>query len=352
MDSENPKRVHMIGLRMGHHASASGYDRLFDFVACQRIEQHEKPNLLERSLARLFKTRIRSAGSTWYHRNQFIAELTVMRRWLAGRKAIFHFLYGENSFRFAGGLKRLSKRNYLIATYHTPPGRFEEVVQQRGHLANLDAIITMSSLQRDYFSRYLDPERVFFIPHGIDIDAYRPDTDIGKDPREFVCVFVGSHLRDFDTLRAVIGKVAQLTDKVTFHIVSSSPLCSELSQLAGVELLSGVTDSELLKLYQSANLLVLPVLEATANNSLLEGMACGLPVVATDLPGIRDYVDPDCSILTDPRDSDSMANAIVALQRDPERLERMALSSRANAERFSWQRVAEQVYAVYRKVAE
>ena len=49
-------------------------------------------------------------------------------------------------------------------------------------------------------------------------------------------------------------------------------------------------------LYQGADLLLLPLIDATANNTLLEGLACGLPVLASDLTGVRDYA-PDSHTL-------------------------------------------------------
>lgn len=274
----------------------------------------------------------------------------MVSRWFAGQSQIFHFLYGENSFRFIGGLKRLPKRNYLIATYHTPPARFEQVVRNRAHLSSLDAIITMSSSQREYFTQYLDPDRVFFVPHGVDTETYRPETESKFTDAMLHCIFVGSHLRDFETLKRVIELVAKADDKIKFCIVTDDRYHGKFTDLKGVDLLSRVSDKHLLELYQASDLLLLPVTEATANNSLLEAMACGLPILATDLPGIRDYIDPACSVLTKMRDAEAMAKEILTLKADPERRMLMARASRVQAERLSWPRIAEQVQGVYRSL--
>jgi glycosyltransferase involved in cell wall biosynthesis len=44
-------------------------------------------------------------------------------------------------------------------------------------------------------------------------------------------------------------------------------------------------------LYNDSRLLFLPLIDATANNSLLEASACGVPVITSDLPAVREYTD-------------------------------------------------------------
>ncbi len=59
-------------------------------------------------------------------------------------------------------------------------------------------------------------------------------------------------------------------------------------------------------------------------NGVLEGMAAGLPVVATDIPGIREAVGQDgCAILTPPDDAEAMAEAILTIMDDPGMARRM-----------------------------
>ncbi len=76
-------------------------------------------------------------------------------------------------------------------------------------------------------------------------------------------------------------------------------------------------------------------------------MACGLPIVSTDLPGVRDYVNDACALLTPKGDPQALAEAILCLQEDKALRQRMASASRARAQDFSWQRVASRVREVY-----
>ena len=158
-------------------------------------------------------------------------------------------------------------------------------------------------------------------------------------------MFVGSHLRDFDV---VAGAAKQLAaSDIEFVVVTSRSEHHRFAGLGTVTLLAGINDRDLLALYQSCDLFVMPVLDVTANNALLEAMACGAPVVATDLPGIRDYVSESGAILTKKSDVSSLADAIDYLYRNDEKRMTMARASREQALAFGWERVAGQVMKLY-----
>jgi glycosyltransferase involved in cell wall biosynthesis len=119
-----------------------------------------------------------------------------------------------------------------------------------------------------------------------------------------------------------------------------------------VDFFSGVSDSELLRLYRDADLLLLPLLDSTANNSLLEGMACGLPIVSTDLPGIRDYVDEASAILCPRSDAGGLADGVLCIRKDPDMAVKMGAASRVRSLEFDWRRIARQMNTVYEKTME
>ncbi len=77
----------------------------------------------------------------------------------------------------------------------------------------------------------------------------------------------------------------------------------------------------------AADIFVLPTLGEGSSNAVAEAMACGLPVVTTDLPSSRSMVPEDAGILVPPGGSDALQNAIGVLVSDSDRREEM--SSRA-----------------------
>lgn len=167
-------KTNLITLRMHYHAKASGYDRLADFLDANIIITPNHLTLTQRILAKSAGPLIKSSGSQWYHRQNFAAELMAAREWLRTKDQIFHFLYGENSYRYLGRLKVLGRQNRILCTYHTPTYRLQELVRDQGHLRCIDAAIVVSTPQVEFFSKLLGFERVFYVPHGIDTDRFSP----------------------------------------------------------------------------------------------------------------------------------------------------------------------------------
>ena len=343
--------VNLIGLRISHHAGASGYDQLISKFGVHSIATKTQLNILQRALVWSVKRLIVNSGSTWYQRRNFITELALAKRWFTSKRQIFHFLYGENSYRYAGLLKSFSKHNYLLATYHTPPVRFQEVVTSRKFIKKLDAVIVVSTMQQKFFSELVGADKVFFVPHGIDTEFFKPMSSKIDVDEIFRCICVGGHMRDFETLKHVADYLNKKIKNLQIIVVAPPSYHDQLSKCDNIELYSGVSDEYLLSLYQSADLLLLPLIDCTANNALLEGMACGLPVVTTNLQGTRDYANEECAFFVEKGNSQAMADAVIQLMTDDERCKQMGVYSREQSKKFEWKQVVNQLKSIYSQIA-
>lgn len=109
---------------------------------------------------------------------------------------------------------------------------------------------------------------------------------------------------------------------------------------------------DVLPLLQAADIACLPSWREGAPRSLIEAMACGLPVVATDVPGCREAVrNGDNGFLVPARDPEALAAALRKLIEDGALRARMGLRSRERAQReFSEERVINETFDVYRSV--
>ena len=84
---------------------------------------------------------------------------------------------------------------------------------------------------------------------------------------------------------------------------------------------------------------------------LTRAFACGLPVVASDIPGYREVLTPETSLAVPPGDVTSLADAVTGLLADEQRREAMGGAARALAlERYSWSDIARRLESIYDRV--
>jgi glycosyltransferase involved in cell wall biosynthesis len=94
--------------------------------------------------------------------------------------------------------------------------------------------------------------------------------------------------------------------------------------------------------YGAADLFVDAQWHAGWNNPVIEAMACGTPVVCTDIGGVRDFAfDQKTALLVPPRDASALAGAIRRMMDDRELRERLAANALAGVARFDWDRAAD-----------
>jgi glycosyltransferase involved in cell wall biosynthesis len=106
---------------------------------------------------------------------------------------------------------------------------------------------------------------------------------------------------------------------------------------------------EVVKYYQASDIFVLPSYAEGMPNSLLEAMACGLPVIASRIGGVVDVVeDGKSGILVEPGDVSGLASAMVRLLKDAELRQRLGAEARKRiVEGFSIDRMAEEYIKLY-----
>lgn len=106
-----------------------------------------------------------------------------------------------------------------------------------------------------------------------------------------------------------------------------------------------VEDQYLPGLYSGARAFVYPSLYEGFGIPPLEAMACGVPVIASDIPPVREVV-ADSGILFDPFDADSLAKAVRLVVVDKDLSRKLALRGPARAAAFTWDHCAEKVRTV------
>jgi glycosyltransferase involved in cell wall biosynthesis len=171
-----------------------------------------------------------------------------------------------------------------------------------------------------------------------------------------------SRLVPIKNLRMLIEAIAiarRADPRVRLVLVGEGPMQMELEALAAQ---LGIADAVIFAgyvpqagtadWYRSADVFALSSDFDNSPNVVLEAMASGLPVVATDVGGLRDYVTPPAhGLLTPKGDAQAMAAALLSLLADPDRLKAIGRHNRDTAVRqYSWAASTVEMLAVYQRV--
>lgn len=341
-------KVHFINKVFTHHSKYSGYHRMLDYIqsyplrmlpVSKLVPKYYKDKLIEKSLR------------TWYHYGQTEIDTEISLLFFNGllRKHVIHFIYGENTFCYSANFNRFGK--IFIASYHWPKSWFfkqgtERLATLTEKMKTLDALIAVSRDQAEFLRQF--NKNVFFVPHGIDVEFFTPGMPDQRDPT--LCLFVGNWLRDFKTLREVSSILKARNSKIRLVAVTPERNRNEFDD-TGIQVFSGISDEELRQKYREAALVIQPLIDCTANNAALEAMACGLPLVASDVGGIRDYLSEECAVFCEQGNAEGMADAVVELLNDPAKRSLMGDAGRKSAEtHFAWPVVSKQMTDVYKTI--
>ncbi len=345
-------RVFFIGLRFGHHARHSGYEAFGRYIGTPLpapVDYRWTYHKWGKWGYPLNTQVVRWSGHPWYSLGANLTEWAALRHMLLHRRRLYHLLYADSDLWLLRRAHRFT-RNHLVASFHQPTDQLRGLGAIERVARHLDGAILVCNDQRAYFEEFLPADRVFVVPHGVDSEFFRPPAQPRTEP---VCITIGAHLRDFETLLQAMRIVWAENPATRFINVgtrSDKKFVFPPFEDPRVQFLDRVSDEALRAALQTARVAVFSFAAATANNAVLEAMASGLPIVTTAVGGVRDYVDDAVGVLCPPRDPEALAGGIIDLLRDDATLEKKAEAGRARALRLDYRIMAEQMGQVYRKI--
>lgn len=210
------------------------------------------------------------------------------------------------------------------------------------------------------------------IPPGVDIDTFRPlrpderKIETGLPDRYILCLSRIDTNKGHDLLLNAFDIVR--TGIPDIHLVigggSPKPRQTELEVLSTIQeiidqhnmgsrahIVGYVPDELLAASFQQAELFVLPSTFEPFGMTALEAMACGKPVIASKLGGIREVISSrENGLLVDPANTSEFAEAIIMLLKDQKLLEGMGQQACRHVHKyFSWDAIAKQHIGFYGK---
>jgi phosphatidyl-myo-inositol alpha-mannosyltransferase len=252
-------------------------------------------------------------------------------------------------------------RTVNIATFHAfggfSPSYFVGSRFASALAARLDGRIAVSGAARHFISRYF-PGDYRIIPNGVDIERFR-DAAPYEALRDGTLniLFVG-RLEDRKGLEYLLRAYHRLKKRrvdARLIVVGDGPRRRQYRRYIGVrrirdvEFMGRVSDEEKARYFRSADIFCAP---STGQESfgivLLEAMAAGLPIVASDIHGYKNVVQRNVQgFLVEPRNHRALAAALYTLATDSDLRIRMGAAGLERASDYSWPRVTERVVAFY-----
>lgn len=204
-----------------------------------------------------------------------------------------------------------------------------------------------------------DPDAVSVLPMGVDGEAFSGPRDDSREASARL-LFVG-RLVEKKGLEVLLRALRSVRAGWTLTVVGDGPLRAGLEKEAQglpVTFVGQLGRPELAAAYASHGLVVVPSVHAASGDqdglpvAMLEAMAAGCAVVASDMPGLREAIEDRVSgLLVPPGDSDALAGILGRLLEDPEEGRRLGTAARARADLFSVRRRGEQYVELLRRVA-
>jgi glycosyltransferase involved in cell wall biosynthesis len=230
-------------------------------------------------------------------------------------------------------------------------------------MENAKAIATVSTNEYNYLKNYF-PTKVHNIPNGVDTSKFKPLFQKGFAFRERlaikedeVVVLYFAHLRATKgilTLLDAMDIVAKKNPLVKFLIVGTGPLATEVKKRLSkygdnaYAFIKYIPESELTTFYNACDIYVLPSFVEGMPLSLMEAMACGKPVIATNVADIPIIAKNGINgVIIPPGDAKLLANSILDLVEKDDLRNRMGKANSEKMQNYDWEIIAKKYHSLY-----
>jgi phosphatidyl-myo-inositol alpha-mannosyltransferase len=229
------------------------------------------------------------------------------------------------------------------------------------YLGHLHRAIAVSEPARAFVNRYFPEFDMKVIPNGVDVDVYKPGHTPIRHLRDenLNILFVGrlEKRKGLGDLLRAFRAMSSRVPQSRLIIVGDGPLRGRVESYIGRHRLNNVVmagyvpDSVKPRYYASADIFCAPATGAESFGIvLLEALASGVPVVATEVPGYMSVLEPGRdSITVPPKNWRELAASLVILARDAELRSRLGDYGLQKTRRYSWRIVASEVIEVYQE---
>ena len=226
----------------------------------------------------------------------------------------------------------------------------------------LNKIICVSAPSKeDIVKEFLvEDNKIEVILNGIDINRFVPSpSDSVKANRIITTASADIPLKGLKYLIQALPEILKSFPKTTLTVIGKAPSNSEVSRLISnldlkeiISFKSGISENEIVDLYHTSEVAVIPSLYEGFGFGAGEAMACGVPLISTHSGGLKEVVG-DCAIKILPSSADEIEKAVINLFNNQEKRKELSAKGRQRMEtKFDWKIAASSYESSFQEVIE
>jgi glycosyltransferase involved in cell wall biosynthesis len=341
-------KLNILSNKIGWFGKFSGYECLTEYfpqgVSLQITRS--KKQFFHKAFGKLIQKYRKWDGTST---SEIFAEFSFINK--MSNRNMSHILYLEGHLHI---LPLIQKKKKIVATIHLPISQWSEERLQK--LTYLDNAILLYEEEKNEFGKYISPEKIHIIKHGVDINFFKPgDPTLVKKNK---ILFVGHFLRDFEMFMEVYYLIldSDFGKTLEYHFIIPEafrkiPELAPIVNSRTVFFHGGLSDEELLEFYQTSYLLLMPMIDSGANTAIVQAIATGLPIITTDIGGIKSYGGGEVFEVIKRNDFEAMTALFTKYYNDSDFRNSVALKQRNYAlKQLDWNNIAKQHFTVYKTI--
>lgn len=221
---------------------------------------------------------------------------------------------------------------------------------------NADAVICYTSEMKEEMENWgVRTDNVRIIHNGVNAEFFRP-LNLNK---EYDIIWVGRYVpgKGIEFLIQSLSELKKQLNNFKVLMIGSGPLKKSIEELIiksnlsnHISLIDNISNDDLPHYYNKSKLFVLTSIEEGVPRTILEAMACGLPVVCSDLPQLKTLIDGS-GILVPKKDSISISNAVIKILSDDKLYEKLSTNARKMiVTKYSWEDTVNKTIQLYEEL--
>ena len=262
---------------------------------------------------------------------------------------------------------------YVITLHGTEYYAFEKFAEYRElalkGLHGAKSVIALTEKERDQAIRAygIDPSKTVIVTSGTDTDTFKP-TKVDKEgllkryfisERDRPVVFFGGRLTDqkgIDTLLKAAKIYSRSDERPITIIAGDGALKKQLEELArelkleGVYFIGNQNHKQMVELFNIADVVALPSIFEPLGLIAIEALACGTPVIASNVGGFTKTVNSEIGCLVEPGDYITLAEKVTTFIKDGVKEQVGERAAAYVRENYSWDKTVNSIETIYEQI--